>query len=71
MANAVEIAARTCCANLLQSKTAQLLPTDLAEAFAISAFLLGAAWALDRPDLIAIANAQMDSMRAALDGRVS
>lgn len=71
MANPVELAARTCCAHLLRSKTAQLLPSDLAESFAMSAFLLGAAWALDRPDLIEIANAQMDSMRAALDGRVS
>jgi hypothetical protein len=48
-----------------------MLPPDLADAFAILAFTLGAAWALDRPELIDLANAQLDSIRAQDAGRVS
>jgi hypothetical protein len=63
-ANPIEVAAREYCAKLLESKTARLLPPDLAEAFAIVAFSLGAAWALDEPRMRDIANAQIDSLRA-------
>lgn len=69
--NPIEVAARAHCANLLRSETAALLPLDLAEGFAIVAFTLGAAWALERHDMIELANAQMDSMRARVDGSIS
>jgi hypothetical protein len=69
--NPIENAAREYCARLLKSKTALMLPPDLADAFAILAFTLGAAWALDRPALIDLANAQLDSIRAQDAGRVS
>lgn len=71
MANPVEVAAREYCAKLLESKTAQRLPADLALAFATAAFALGAAWALDRPDIADIANAQIDSMRARANGSMA
>lgn len=70
-ANPVEVAAQEYCAKLLESKTAALLPPDLAVAFATVAFTLGAAWALDRPDIADLANAQMDSMRAQANGSIS
>ena len=71
MANPVEAAARDYCAKLLDSPTAKMLPPDLALAFAILAFTLGAAWALDRPDLRDLAHAMSDSHRAKEAGRVS
>lgn len=71
MTNPVEIAARDFCATLLESKTAQMLPPDLALSLCTVAFILGAAWALDEPRIRDIANAQMESMRARTDGRVS
>ena len=67
----VEAAAQDYCARLLESRTARLLPSDLALAFATIAFILGAAWALDEPKIRDIANAQMESMRAREGGRVS
>lgn len=69
--NPVEAAARDYCGKLLQSETAQMLSPDRAEAFAIVAFALGAAWALDRPDIRAIADAQTDSIRARNAGSIS
>ncbi len=69
--NPIEGAAREHCSRLLKSQTALMLPPDLADAFAILAFTLGAAWALDRPELIELANAQLDSVRAQDAGRIS
>jgi hypothetical protein len=69
--NPIEGAAREYCDRLLKSQTALMLPPDLADAFAILAFTLGAAWALDRPELIELANAQLDSARAQEVGRIS
>lgn len=69
--NPVEIAALKCCATLLETPTAKRLPRDLAEAFAIAAFSVGAAWALDRPDLIELANAEVQSGRARTSGSIS
>jgi hypothetical protein len=69
--NPVERAAIKHCSRLLQSETAKMLPHDAAVAFAVLAFTLGAAWALDRPDMIDLANAQLDSIRAQDAGRVS
>lgn len=69
--NPVEAAAREYCARLLTSRAAQVLPKDSREALVIVAFSLGAAWALNRPDMIELADAQMDSMRAQRDGRTS
>lgn len=71
MANPVEAAARDYCKKLLESKTAALLPPELALALVTVAFTLGAAWALDRPDIADLANAQMDSMRAQASGSIS
>jgi hypothetical protein len=67
----MERAALKHCAGLLQSDTARMLPRELADAFAILAFTLGAAWALDRTDMLELANAQLDSIRAQDAGRVS
>lgn len=69
--NPVEVAAREYCAKLLESKTARLLPPDLALALATIAFTLGAAWALDEPRIRELADAQMDSMRARAAGSMS
>jgi hypothetical protein len=69
--NPVEVAAREYCAKLLESQTARLLPPDLADAFAMVAFVLGAAWALDRPDLKEMAHAMSDSMRAQARGSLT
>lgn len=69
--NPVEVAAREYCAKLLESKTAVLLPPELALAFATVAFTLGAAWALDEPKIRDIANAQMESLRARAKGSIS
>lgn len=69
--NPVEVAAHEYCTKLLESKTAQLLPPDLALAFATIAFTLGAAWALDEPKIRDIANAQMESMRSKAAGSMS
>lgn len=66
--HAVELAAREYCAKLLESKTAQMLPPDLALSLVTVAFILGAAWALDEPKIRDIANAQMDSIRAQASG---
>jgi hypothetical protein len=71
MANPVEAAARDYCKKLLESETAQMLPPDLALAFVIVAFTLGAAWALDRPDLRDMAHAMSDSCRAREAGSIS
>lgn len=71
MANPVELAAETYCAKLLESTTAQLLPADLALAFATVAFTLGAAWATDRPEILELANAQVDSLRARANGSLT
>lgn len=71
MDNPIEAAAREHCAKLLTSQTAQMLPPNLAEAFATLAFTIGAAWALDRQDMIDLANAQIDSIRAANAGSIS
>lgn len=69
--NPVEAAAREYCARLLTSSAARALPKDAREALVIVAFSLGAAWALNRPDMADLANAQMDAMRAQRDGRIS
>lgn len=69
--NPIEGAARQHCARLLKSQTALMLPPELADAFAIIAFTMGAAWALDRPELIELANAQLDSIRAQDAGMAS
>lgn len=71
MDNPVELAARDYCAKLLESKTARMLPADLAESFATVAFTLGAAWALDRPDLRDLAHAMSDAFRAKQAGSMS
>lgn len=60
----LEEAARTHCANLLTSSAARALPKSMAEALVIIAFTYGAAWALDRPDMIALGDAHLDSMRS-------
>ncbi len=71
MDNPVELAAREYCARLLESQVAQTLPPDVAFAYTAVAFALGAAWALDRPDLRDLAHAMSDSMRAQADGRLA
>jgi hypothetical protein len=71
MDNPVERAARQYCAKLFDAPAVRLMPRDQAEAFAIVAFALGAAWALDRPDLRDYAHAIVDSMRAQADGRLA
>lgn len=59
------------CANLLKSEAARRLPPEMAESLVVIAFSLGAAWALDQPEVIEMANAQMDSVRAANKGSIS
>jgi hypothetical protein len=61
----VEAAAKRYCRRLLDSKSAHMLPKDRAEALVILAFTFGAAWALDRPDMVDLAEAQIDSARSA------
>jgi hypothetical protein len=61
----VEAAAKLHCRTLLNSQSARMLPRDRAEALIILAFTFGAAWALDRPDMIALAEAQIDARRGA------
>lgn len=60
----VEQAARQHCASLLTSSVARALPKEKAEALVILAFTYGAAWALGRPDMIDLGNAQLDSIRS-------
>jgi len=60
----IDQAARQHCANLLTSSAAKALPRDMAEALVIIAFTYGAAWALDRPDMIDLGDAQLDSIRS-------
>lgn len=60
----IEGIAREHCARLLQSKAARSIPTDVAEGLVILAFTFGAAWALERPDMIELAHAQFDSIKA-------
>lgn len=60
----VEQAARQYCANILTSRAAKALGKDTAEALVIIAFTYGAAWALDRPDMIVLGDAQLDSIRS-------
>lgn len=62
----VETEAKKHCKRLLDSKTAKILPRHKAEALVILAFTFGAAWALDRPDMIELANAQIDARKAEL-----
>lgn len=62
--NKLEAIAREHCARLLTSKAAQALPREQAEGLVILAFTLGAAWCLDCPDMIELANAQFDSLRS-------
>lgn len=64
MSEGIEQAARQHCANLLTSSAARALPKDMAEALVIIAFTYGAAWALDRPDMIELGDAQFDAMRS-------
>jgi hypothetical protein len=58
--NSVEDAARQHCRRLLKG----VKRDSREEALVILAFTFGAAWALDRPDMIALAEAQMDARRA-------
>jgi hypothetical protein len=60
----LEKIAREHCARLLDSKAAKALPREQAEGLAIIAFTIGAAWGMDRPDMIELANAQFDSLRS-------
>lgn len=57
--------ARTHCEKLLNTGAAKLLPLAQREALIIIAFTFGAAWALDAPDMLALGNAQIDSLRSA------
>jgi len=58
----IEGVARKHCARLLRSAAARRDPKG-AEALVILAFTFGAAWALDRPDMIELAGAQMDGLK--------
>lgn len=60
----LEQIAREHCSRLLDSKTAKALPREQAEGLVIIAFTLGAAWGMDCPDMIELANAQFDSLRS-------
>jgi hypothetical protein len=71
MANPVEKAALQHCAKLLTTATARRLPKDQAEGLVTAAFVMGAAWALDDPKIMEMADAQIDAVRAAREGRVS
>lgn len=66
----LEAIAREQCAKLLTSSAAKRFPEE-AQALVILAFTYGAAWALDRPDMVELGNAQIDANRALRDGRVS
>ena len=65
-----ESAALKHCSRLLESALARTMPKADAQALVICAFTYGAAWALDRTDLIDLGNAQLDSSRAARNGSV-
>lgn len=69
--NELETIARKHCAKLFDSAAAKRLPKDQAEALIIVAFTLGAAWGLDRPDMLELADAQIDSTRAANNGALT
>ena len=69
--NQVEAAARLHCARLLDTALAKRFPEADVLGLVIIAFTLGAAWALDEPNLIDLANAQMDSARASRDGKLA
>lgn len=61
----IEQAALHTCATLLTSNTARALPDEQAKALVILAFTYGAAWALDRPDMIGLGDAQLEALRSA------
>jgi hypothetical protein len=61
--SAFETIAREHCAKLLNSRAGKRCGAD-AEALVILAFTFGAAWALDRPDMLELGNAQIEAMRS-------
>lgn len=60
--NSIEAAALKHCEFLLGKS--QGVVRDALKATVVLAFTVGAAWALDRPDMIELAKAQMESIRA-------
>jgi len=63
-ASNLEVIARQYCERLLNSGAAKLLPPAQRDALIIIAFTFGAAWALDAPDMVALGNAQIESLRS-------
>jgi hypothetical protein len=61
----IEEAALQHCAKLLTTAAAQAIPREHAEGLLILAFTYGAAWALDRRDMIELGDAQLDALRSA------
>jgi hypothetical protein len=66
--NVVEAAARLHCARLLDTALAKRFPEADVLGLVIIAFTLGAAWGVGEPELIELANAQMDSARVSRSG---
>lgn len=56
----IETAAKRDCDWLLRSAVVRKLDRKEAEALIILAFTVGAAWALDRPDMVELARAQAE-----------
>lgn len=71
MSNPVEKAALQHCEKLLTTAAARTLPRVQAEGLVTAAFVMGAAWALDDPKIMELADAQIDAVRAAREGKVS
>lgn len=60
----IEAAAKRDCDWLLQSSAAKKLTRAEAEGLVILAFTVGAAWALDCPDMVTLARAQHEAIVA-------
>lgn len=57
-----EAIARDQCKRLLESRAARRFPAQ-AEALVMIAFVYGAAWALGKPDITALADAQIEALQ--------
>lgn len=59
----LDVIAREHCAKLLKTKAALRFPAQ-ATALVVVAFALGAAWALEKPEIKELAEAQIDALRS-------